>query len=31
MDGKGIRSGTQMLATHGYKKNPDSPVGNELD
>ena len=24
-----IRSGT--LATHGYKKNPDGPVGNELD
>ena len=20
-----------MLATHRYKKNPDSPVGNELD
>ena len=20
-----------MLATHGYKKNPESPVGNELD
>ena len=31
MDGRGIRSGTQMLATHGNKKNPDSPVGNELD
>ena len=31
MDGEGIRSGTQMLATRGYKKNPDSPVGNELD
>ena len=26
-----IRSGTQFLATHGYKKNPDGPVGNELD
>ena len=25
-----IRSGTQFLATHGYKKNPDGPVGNEL-
>ena len=31
LDGKGIRPGTQMLATHIYKKNPDSPVGNELD
>ena len=31
MDGKGIRPGTQKLATHGYKKNPDGPVGNELD
>ena len=31
MDGKRIRPGTQMLATHDYKKNPDSPVGNELD
>ena len=31
MDGKGIRSGTQMLASHGYKKNPDTPVGHELD
>ena len=20
-----------MLATHRYKKNPDGPVGNELD
>ena len=26
-----IRSGTQFLATHGYKTNPDGPVGNELD
>ena len=26
-----IRSGTQFLATHGYKKNPGGPVGNELD
>ena len=26
-----IRSGTQFLATHGYEKNPDCPVGNELD
>ena len=31
MDGKGIRPGTQMLATHRYKKNPDGPVRNELD
>ena len=31
LDGKGIRPGTQMLATHRYKKNPDGPVGNELD
>ena len=31
MDGKGIRSGTHILATHRYKKNPDSPVGNEQD
>ena len=23
--------GTQMLATHSYKKNPNGPVGNELD
>ena len=26
-----IRSGTQFLATHGYKKNQEGPVGNELD
>ena len=26
-----IRSGTQFLATHGYEKHPDGPVGNELD
>ena len=26
-----IRSGKQFLATHGYEKNPDGPVGNELD
>ena len=26
-----IRSGTQLLATHRYEKNPDGPVGNELD
>ncbi len=25
------RSGTQFLATHRYKQNPDSAVGNELD
>ena len=31
LDGKGIRPGTQMLATHRYKKNPDGPVGNEQD
>ena len=31
MDGKRIRPGAQMLATHDYKKNPQSPVGNELD
>ena len=24
LDGNGIRPGTQMLATHGYKKNPDA-------
>ena len=29
--GKGMRPGTQMLATHRHKKNPDGPVGNELD
>ena len=28
---KGLRPGTQMLATHIYKKNPNGPVGNELD
>ena len=31
LDGKGPRPGTQMLATHIYKKNPNGPVGNELD
>ena len=31
MDGKIIRPGAQMLATHDYMKNPQSPVGNELD
>ena len=25
-----IRSGIQFLAKHGYEKNPDGPVGNEL-
>ena len=30
-DGKRIRPGAQMLATHDYKKNPESPVGHELD
>ena len=25
-----IRSGTQFLATHGYEKNPDGPMGNKL-
>ena len=30
--GKGLRPGTHMiLATHSYKKNPNGPVGNELD
>ena len=31
LDGKGLRPGTQMLATHSYKKNTNGPVGNELD
>ena len=31
LDGKGLRPCTQMLATHSYKKNPNGPVGNELD
>ena len=31
LDGKGLRPGTHMLATHNYKKNPNGPVGNELD
>ena len=30
-DGKRIRPGAQMIATHDYKKNPESPFGNELD
>ena len=31
LDGKGLRPGTQMPPTHSYKKNPNGPVGNELD
>ena len=31
IDGKRIRPGAQMLATHDYKKNLESPVGHELD
>ena len=31
LDAKGLLPGTQMLATHSYKKNPNGPVGNELD
>ena len=31
LDGKGMCPGTQMLATHRYKNNPDGPVGKELD
>ena len=31
LDGKGLRPGTHMLATHNYTKNPSGPVGNELD
>ena len=31
LDGKGLGPGTQMLATHSYKKNANGPVGNELD
>ena len=31
IDGNEIRTGTQILATQEYKKNPDSPVGEELD
>ena len=26
LGGKGLRSGTQMLATHSHKKNPNGPV-----
>ena len=28
LGGKGRSAGTQMLATHRYRKNPDGPVGN---
>ena len=28
---KKISSGTPILATHSYRKNQDSPLGNELD
>ena len=31
IDRKEIRTGTQILATQEYKKNLDSPVGEELD
>ena len=31
LDEKGIHPSTQMLATYIYQKNPDGPVGNELD
>ena len=31
LDGKGLRPGTHMRATHNYTKNPSGPVGNELD
>ena len=31
LDGKGLRPGTQMLATHSYKMNQNGTVGNELD
>ena len=30
-EGKKICSGTPILATHSYRKNQDSPLGNELD
>ena len=30
-EGKKISSGTPILATHSYRKNQDSPLGNELD
>ena len=31
LERKGRSPGTQMLATHSYKKNPNGQVGNELD
>ena len=31
IDRKEIRTGTHILATQEYKKNLDSPVGEELD
>ena len=30
IDGKEIRTGTQVIAIQEYEKNPDSPVGEEL-
>ena len=30
MNGRGVRSGTQMIATHGYNKKPDSPMGKGI-
>ena len=30
-EGKKISSGTPIIATHSYRKNQDSPLGNELD
>ena len=30
-EGKKICSGTPIIATHSYRKNQDSPLGNELD
>ena len=30
-EGKKICAGTPLLATHSYRKNLDSPLGNELD
>ena len=30
-EGKKISSGTPILATHSYRKNQDSPLGNEGD
>ena len=31
LDGKVLRPGTPMLATHSYQKNPNGPVGNDLE